>query len=117
MKVLIRYIVTGCIFLCAERFVTGSGFEPPAAPPTQFRGPPPPGNSPSQPAAGANSLVLISKQGRIQTGEGVRVGGGGLRVFQRQEVYNRFMTILIHRLKSVLDKHMGIVNCEDKDER
>ena len=31
-------------FLCAERFVTGSGFEPPAAPPTHLRGecPPPP---------------------------------------------------------------------------
>ena len=38
MKVLVRYIVTGCIFLCAERFVTGSGFEPPAAPPTHLRG-------------------------------------------------------------------------------
>ena len=32
-------------FLCAERFVTGSGFEPPAAPPYPFesRVPPPPG--------------------------------------------------------------------------
>ena len=31
-------------FLCTERFVTGSGFEPPAAPPTHLRGecPPPP---------------------------------------------------------------------------
>ena len=36
--------MTGCIFLCAERFVTGSGVEPPAAPPTQLKSeyPPPP---------------------------------------------------------------------------
>ena len=29
----VRYIVTGCIFFCTERFATGSGFRPPAAPP------------------------------------------------------------------------------------
>ena len=29
---LVRYIVTGCIFLCAERFEAGSGFDPPPPP-------------------------------------------------------------------------------------
>ena len=31
------YIVTWGVFLCAERFETGSGFDPPAVPPTQLK--------------------------------------------------------------------------------
>ena len=49
MKVFCKVYCDRVHFLCAERFVTGSGFEPPAGPPpTHLRGecpppPPPPG--------------------------------------------------------------------------
>ena len=45
-KFFVRYIMTGCIFLCAERIATGSGFQTPAAPPVHLKvecPPPPPG--------------------------------------------------------------------------
>ena len=47
MKVFSKVYCDRVYFLRAERFETGSGFHPPAAPPTQLRGecpPPPPGD-------------------------------------------------------------------------
>ena len=45
MKVFSKVYCDSVYILCAERFVTGSGFEPPAAPlyPFESRVPPPPG--------------------------------------------------------------------------
>ena len=47
MKVLVRYIVTGCIFCVASGLRQGQVFDPPAAPPVQMKvecPPPPPGD-------------------------------------------------------------------------
>ena len=51
MKVFSKVYCDRVYFLCAERFVTGWGFEPPTAPPTHLKvecPPPPPGLDPGR---------------------------------------------------------------------
>ena len=66
MKVFSKLYCDRVYFLCAERFETGSGFEPPQRhPPTQLRGecpPPPPSHLPSpHPPSHGTTMGIVKK--------------------------------------------------------
>ena len=58
MKVFSKVYCDRVYFLCAERFDTGSGFDPPPGTPTQLRG----GTPPPPPGGGGPILICWQRQ-------------------------------------------------------